>query len=141
MIREILFGGPTLYTRTSSLSSSKVREIVHYAIQWCAISYGVNNRRRSPFSVSIRKQTSGSPCYGQFDHNTNTLTVFYNRCENVRLLIQTVLHEYTHYMQPIRGSYHKLLDDYGYENHPMEIEAREMEMFYKDCWNYVKKMI
>lgn len=141
MITRLFFGGPTLITPTSTLDRSTTRQIVKLATEWCVQNFGVNNRRSKPFSVSIRKQTSGSPCYGQFCHETNTISVFTNNCHNVRLLVQTLIHEYTHYMQPIRGSYYKLLDEYGYEQHPMEVEAREMEAYYKDCWKYIKKKI
>lgn len=141
MIRELLFGGPTLLTHTSSLSAKELRHIVKLATQWCVENFGVNNRRRTEFTVSIRQQKSGSPCYGQFDHMTNTITIFHNHCPNVRMVIRTLIHEYTHYMQPIAGSYYKLLDSYGYDNHPMEIEAREMELHYNNCWKYIKKKI
>jgi hypothetical protein len=34
------------------------------------------------------------------------------------------------------------MDIYGYDKHPMEIEAREMEQeYYKDCWNYIKEIL
>lgn len=141
MITRMIFGGPTLITPTSTLDRSTVRQIVKLATQWCVNNFGVNNRRRTPFTVSIRKQQSGSPCYGQFCHETNTITIFINHCYNVRLIVRTLIHEYTHYMQPIRGSYYKLLDEYGYDNHPMEVEARESELQYNDCWKYIKKHI
>ena len=57
-------------------------------------------------------------------------------------MVQTVIHEYAHYMQPIKSSYNKLLKEYGYDDHPMEIEAREIEKeYYKDCWNKIKNKI
>lgn len=143
MITEILFGRPTvtLSTPTDSLDRAKVRDIVKYATKWCVANFGVNNRRHKPFKVSIRKQVSGSPRYGEFNHIDNTMVLFHNNCITVKLLVQTLLHEYTHYMQPIRGSYFKLLDEYGYVKHPMEIEARESEKLYSECWKYVKNNI
>ena len=143
MITELLFGRPTvtLSTPTSSLDRAKVRDIVKHATKWCVANFGVNNRRHKPFKVSIRKQASGSPRYGEFNHIDNTMVLFHNNCTTVKLLVQTLLHEYTHYMQPIRGSYFKLLDEYGYVKHPMEIEARESEKLYSECWKYVKNNI
>jgi hypothetical protein len=35
-----------------------------------------------------------------------------------------------------------MLDEYGYDDHPMEVEAREFEMeHYHDCWKYVKSIL
>lgn len=143
MIMDLLFGRPTvtLTTPTARLDRQDIRNIVKHATKWCVANFGVNNRRHKPFTVSIRMQVSGSPRYGEFRHMDNTMVVFYNNCENIRSIIQTVLHEYTHYMQPIRGSYFKLLDEHGYIKHPMEIEARESENRYKECWNYIKQNI
>ena len=143
MIREILFGRPTLTltTPTTSLDRATVRDIVKIATKWCVANFGVNNRRHKPFKVSIRKQVSGSPRYGEFDPIENTMVIFHNHCTTTKLLVQTVLHEYTHYMQPIRGSYFKLLKEHGYNNHPMEIEARESEKQYSECWKYIKTNI
>ena len=39
--------------------------------------------------------------------------------------IKVFIHEYTHYLQPIKTKYHKMLDECGYENHPHEIEAED----------------
>jgi len=143
MIREMLFGRPTLTltTPTTSLDRATVRDIVKIATKWCVANFGVNNRRHKPFKVSIRKQVSGSPRYGEFDPIENTMVIFHNHCTTTKLLVQTVLHEYTHYMQPIRGSYFKLLKEHGYNNHPMEIEARESEKQYSECWKYIKTNI
>jgi hypothetical protein len=143
MIMDLLFGRPTfsLLTPTSSLDRAKVRDIVKLATKWCVANFGVNNRRQKPFKVSIRKQIGGSPRYGEFNCEENTIVIYYNNCKNIREMIQTVIHEYTHYMQPVRGSYFKLLKEYGYDAHPMEIEARENETLYKDCWTIIKKHI
>ena len=105
---------------------------------WCQENMGVNNRRKNPFKLSIIKQVSGAPCYGMFDEVENKIYIFHNNCPNIKMLIQTVLHEYTHYLQPIRGSYMKLMDGYGYQDHPMEVEAREMEGYYLNVWNKIK---
>lgn len=135
-----LFRTPTLRvnTPTSKLDNKTLRKIVLMSTVWCQENMGVNNRRKNPFKLSIIKQVSGAPCYGMFDEVENKIYIFHNNCPNIKMLIQTVLHEYTHYLQPIRGSYMKLMDEYGYQDHPMEIEAREMEGYYLNVWNKIK---
>lgn len=125
-------------TPTSNLDNATIRKIVLLSTYWCQENLGVNNRRSKPFKLSIIKQVSGSPCYGMFDEEENKIYIFHNNCTDIKLLIQTVLHEYTHYLQPIRGSYKKLMNEHGYDNHPMEVEAREMEGYYLNVWNKIK---
>ena len=125
-------------TPTSKLDNRTIRRIVRLSTYWCQENLGVNNRRSKPFKLSIIKQVSGPPCYGMFDEIDNKIYIFHNNCTSISLLVKTVLHEYTHYLQPIRKSYNKLTEEYGYDNHPMEIEAREMEGYYLNVWNKIK---
>ena len=111
------------------------------ATKWCVANFGVNNRRHKPFTVSIRMQVSGSPRYGEFNHIENTMVIFHNNCENVKLIVQTVLHEYTHYMQPIRSKYMELHERFSYEDNPLEVQARTNERLYRNCWKKIKKNI
>lgn len=132
-------GGIGLNTPLSSLDSRTIREIVKLSTAYCTETFGVNRRKRTEFTVSIRKQTGGDPAYGQYCPVENRMTIFYNHCPRVKQLVQTVIHEYTHYLQPITTYYSKLLDKFGYDDHPMESEAREFEMeYYHECWKYVK---
>ena len=135
-----IFGTPNLRvnTPTSKLSNKTIRKIVMLSTTWCQENMGVNNRRKNPFKLSMMKQVSGTPCYGMFDEVENKIYIFHNNCSSVALLVKTVLHEYTHYLQPVRKSYVKLLNEHGYDNHPMEIEARDMEGYYLNVWNKIK---
>lgn len=108
------------------------------SLTWCDNNMSRDGHRKPPYKISIRKQVSGDPCYGQYDEDTNTIYIYYNHCTNVELLIRTVLHEYTHHLQPIEGKYNKLLKKHGYDKHPQEIEARKMEEYYLNVWKYIK---
>jgi hypothetical protein len=143
-ILNLLLGdsGVGLNTPLSNLDSRTIREIVKLSTSYCVDTFGVNKRKRTEFTVSIRKQTGGTPSYGQYCPTENRLTVFYNHCPRVKQLVQTVIHEYCHYLQPITTYDSKMLDEYGYDDHPMEVEAREFEMeHYHDCWKYVKSIL
>ena len=141
-ILDMMLGsGLRLNTRVDNLDRGTVREIVKYATQYCADTFGTR-KKKNPFTVSIVKQRSGERAYGQYCPYDNKLFIYHNNCPTVKLIIQTVIHEYTHYLQPVKSKYHKLMDIYGYDEHPMEIEAREMENeHYKDCWNYIKEIL
>ena len=131
-----------LSTPTDTLNIKEIREIIKLSAKWCTENFGVNNRRHKPFTIQIRKYAIKRDRYGEFDAMNNTITIYYGTCNNVKLIIQTLIHEYTHYMQPIRTAYVRLYKEHGYDNHPMEIEAREMEnMYYSKTFKYVKNNI
>jgi len=141
IIDMMMGSGLRLNTRVENLDRATLREVVKYATQYCTDTFGTR-KKQVPFSVSITKQRSGEPAHGQYCPYDNKLFIYHNNCPTVKLVIQTVIHEYTHYMQPVKTKYHKLMDIYGYDKHPMEIEAREMEQeYYKDCWNYIKEIL
>jgi len=141
IIDMMMGSGLRLNTRVEDLDRATLREVVKYATQYCTDTFGTR-KKKIPFSVSIVKQRGGEPAYGQYCPYDNKLFVYHNNCPTVKLVIQTVIHEYTHYMQPVKSKYSKLMDIYGYDRHPMEVEAREMEQeYYKDCWNYIKEIL
>jgi hypothetical protein len=110
--------------------------------EWCSRSLGVNNRRKYKFQISVRKQLKGDKRYGEFNCITNQMTIFYDNCDNIKDLVTTVIHEYTHYLQPVRTYYGALARHYDYNNHPMEIEARTNEIaYYSKAWKYVKSIL
>ena len=133
--------GLKLTTRVEDLDRRTIREIVKYAAQYCTDTFGTR-RKEYPFVISIIAQRGGDPYHGEYCPYENRLTVYHNNCPTVKSLVQTVIHEYTHYLQPVKSKYYKMLDKYGYDNHPMEIEACEMEQtHYKDCWKYIKEIL
>jgi hypothetical protein len=140
ILQQLLRPNLTLTTKVSDLKKRQVQDIVSYTAIWCMDNMGTYNRRRNPFKISVLPDETD--CYGQFISSENRLVIFYNMCPNIRTLIQTIIHEYTHYLQPIRENYEKLYRSFGYDNHPMEVEAREKElMYYKDAWKFVKTII
>ena len=76
---------------------------------------------------------------GQFDYKTNTLTIYHNNNYTVKDLIQTTIHEYTHYLQPISTYYYKYSRIYRYYDNPFEVEAFKNEKkYYRKCWKSIK---
>jgi hypothetical protein len=134
-----------LKTSTKTISLQEKREIVKKTIEWCKTNLGVYNRRRNKFKYSIRVQSKkdinkiGCEAMGQFECKTNTLTIYHNNNETVKDLVQTTIHEYTHYLQPISTYYRKYYKIYDYYSNPFEIEAFKNEKkYYKKCWKSIK---
>ena len=127
-----------LKTPTSDLTVYQIRRIICETIKWCETNVGTKSR---PVNFCVR--TLGKkyePAYGMYDYNTRTIMVFRNYSPTVKCVVQSVLHEYTHYLQNLRW-YDNVLKKVGYENHPQEIEARMSEKRYSICWNQIKNKI
>jgi len=141
-ILDMMIGGVRLNTRVDNMDTKSIRRVVKYTTKYCVDTFGINKRKRTEFVVSIIKQRGGVKSFGMYSADDNKITIHHNNCPTLKDLIQTTIHEYTHYKQPVKSSYEKLLKKYGYNDHPMEIQAREMEnKYYKDCWNKIKNQI
>ena len=70
----------------------------------------------------------------------NHIQIHYDICGTVQMMIQTLIHEYTHYTQDLK-KYDVLYSQFGYDKHPHEVEARSNEKLYSPCWKQIKKNI
>jgi uncharacterized protein YjaZ len=134
--------GMRLNTKTTKLPKKEIKKIINTTLEWCSANLGVNNRRKYRFQISVKKQLKGEKRYGEFNCVSNKMTIFYNNCDNVKDLVTTVIHEYTHYLQPVRTYYGALAKYFDYNCHPMEVEARMNEsIYFKKSWKYVKSIL
>ena len=129
--------------KTILLTPREQKKIVRLTIQWCREFLGENHRRKNEFSVYVGPQPKRllkqyGKYYGCYDCLENKLSVFPENNKNIKELIQTTIHEYTHYTQPIRSKYYKLDEQYGYIRNPFEVVARKNEELYKICWKQIK---
>jgi hypothetical protein len=81
-----------------------------------------------------------SDIMGMYDPDTHHIYVYMVNIRRVSDLSSTIIHEYTHSVQDISKSYTKLYKKFGYENHPMEIEAYGNEKIYnRKVLNYLRR--
>jgi hypothetical protein len=125
-----------LKTKTSDLSTYALRRIVGEVIFWCEKSMGTKRKSRK-LSYKVTSKPYIFPAYGVYDPRTNKITIHLSECDSVRMIIKTVIHEYTHFLQDLR-SYKRVLKEVGYDSHPQEVEARENERLYSTCWKLIK---
>lgn len=126
-----------LKTKTEDMTTPKIRKVVCETIKWCEANIGKKYKSRT---LKYRVLTLGekySPAYGMYDPNKNTVYVFRNHAPTVKMVVRSVLHEYTHFMQNLRWYGHNL-SKVGYMKHPQEVEARVMELLYSNCWSDIK---
>jgi hypothetical protein len=127
-----------LKTQTCELTIHQIREVVFETISWCETNFG-----KKSYKVDYSVRTLGdkySPCCGCYDSSTRTIKIFRNYTPDIKSVVKVVLHEYTHYLQNLRW-YNNVLGKVGYDNHPQEIDARNMENMYSICWKQIKNKI
>ena len=99
---------------------------------WCVAEYGRSTTNGGYPYLEFRKPDYYSgDAFGYFDEIEGTL--FVNKEKNVTIidLIDTVIHEWTHYLQPIRSHIRRMTKEGKEEklfenNDPLEIEARKI---------------
>jgi len=126
-----------LHSRTKKMTTPELRKLVCETIKWCEANIGKKYKSRT---LKYRVLTLGekyTPAYGMYCPDKNTLYVFRNHAPTVKMVIKSVLHEYTHFMQNLRWYGHTLAK-VGYNKHPQELQARGMEFFYDKCWEEIK---
>ena len=128
-----------LKTKIDDLPRSVINKITKETMKYCIATLGTNPNTNVP-PVSVVKRV-GSRRYGEYNYMTNKIRIHHNICENVQMMIRTIIHEYTHYIQDIKGKYDILYKKYGYDKHPQEIEARKNEKLYSSCWKIIKNRI
>ena len=69
--------------------------------------------------------------HAEFERETNTIWVYYPEMINKKMIIETLIHEYVHYLQSPTWMkrYYKM--GYEYDNHPYEISAKKEEENWK----------
>jgi len=106
------------------------------ALRWCKRHLGVNKRKKFEPIWSVVKGYD-TDC-GAYDADDNEIWIYWDQCEDVRELIATCIHEWTHQLQPIRTKYYKYPGSYS--RNPYEREARRNEDKYtKECWTHIKQ--
>lgn len=105
------------------MSLRELRDVCEFGLRFCEKELGVNNRHKTPLSYSIVKGNVKE--LGEFCSEHNRIRLFKKNIDTLDKFIKVFIHEYTHYLQPIKTKYYKMLDEYGYDKHPHEIEADE----------------
>jgi hypothetical protein len=77
---------------------------------------------------------------GEYDDSDNEVHIFWDQCIDVRELIETCIHEWTHQLQPITTKYYKYPGTYS--RNPYERQARYKEKKYTPIlWDSIKDKI
>lgn len=102
------------------ISSIKRNHIV-WMFDWCKEKFG-ESKFNNDFSVKISRTDKSK--FGCYLDDLDTIQVNLNMHKSLIELCDTVIHEFTHYLQDM-GMYDVYFDKYNrnYNNHPYEISA------------------
>ena len=112
-------------------------KIVYLACEWCMDTFGVKKWCPS-FLVDIVNDKLAVAA-GWYETSRHDPEIIINLADNETVgdIIDTVIHEYTHYLQPnFKEVYFG--KDYDPDNHPYEIEARaKAKKYRKKCFDII----
>ena len=125
-------------TKLTELNKKKIKKIVNLTIMWSIKEWGLNKRRKNILTVDFSWDENED--MGRYFSSENKIVIYPKMIRNIRDLIDTVIHEFTHQMQSL-SNYNLILSKTGYKDHPMEIEANEIALENRaKCWKEIKSL-
>jgi hypothetical protein len=107
---------------------------------WCLKTYGKSKYNRTFPTIHFKKPDhTNEDCSGVYDEFEHTIFINKEQHDTLDDLVNTIIHEYTHYKQNMK--HYQILALYlDNDKHPMEIEAeqvaeRDMKKCLKEVFN------
>lgn len=125
----------------------EAREIAKLTFNWCTENLGIKEGQEN---VKLRMfRTTFNPAYenyrGQFFSKTLTVVVYLENISSIKELIDTIIHEYRHYLQGNRFRYNNSMHSLSYWHYvrlPAEKDANKCaRKNYSKCWKFIKPRI
>ena len=101
------------------------RYTAELAMEWCRRKWGKSRYVKGLPRLRCLAR-SGQELYGWYNERINLITLRMDWHGTELDLVETVVHEYTHYLQDIAGRYDRLAEEYKalpYDRHPQEKQA------------------
>ncbi len=135
-------------SRSNNHRSAKIKDLriskkkmVETVLKWCESNHSIPKKRgKLSYKINYYNHTKLEGCYCGY---TKNITVYITPEKRIIDVLDTLLHEYQHHIdmrtQKEVRLYSKQLDEYGYDNHPMEISARKFAKQHRDkCFETFK---
>ena len=104
-------------------------KFVNEVLKWCMKNMDYPTGHKYYPQVKICYYKTKRNRFGDYASNTRLIRIFINNHSSVEELIDTIIHEYTHYLQmptqQDQKEYNRYLKQKGYYKNPFEINARE----------------
>jgi len=83
------------------------------------------------YSGEEEAQGEEDKCHAEYDRLDNSIVIYYPQMKDRKHIIQTLVHEYQHYLQSPTWMKRYYDMGYRYDNHPYEVAAYAEESNYK----------
>ena len=104
-------------------------KFVNEVLNWCMNNMDYPTGHKYYPHVKICYYKTKRNRFGDYTSNARLIRIFINNHSSVEDLIDTIIHEYTHYLQmptqEAQKEYNRYLKQKGYYKNPFEINARE----------------
>jgi hypothetical protein len=115
------------------MSISKDRQTALAVLEWCKKKWGLSKFQDDFPKLRCYKKGDGGGYYGHFDDENNTIVIYLEPHPTVEDLVETVIHEYTHYKQNVTENYDNYVARYkAYNDNPYEKTANNRATRWKD---------
>ena len=102
---------------------------VNEVLKWCMKNMAHPTGHKYYPQVKICYYKTKRSRFGDYTSNIRLIRIFINNHTSVEELVDTIIHEYTHYLQmptqQDQKEYNRYLKQKGYYKNPFEINARE----------------
>lgn len=117
---------------------------IRIVINWCKENIEHSKHHKYYPTIEI-KYYKTKKLMGDYSPANRLIRIFINNHETIEDLVNTLIHEYIHYLQMPRLQeqleYAKFNQTKGYQNNPYEIDAEEKACIYTPkCINYLIKL-
>ena len=125
-------------SKITDFSKWRLSKLASFVSEFCKANLGYKKSKGVPnIKLSYRR---GEGCYGEYYPLSNTIIIYVFELRTLGDFTSTIIHEWTHSNQNIIRSYVKLYKKFGYNNHPMEIEAVYNEKIWnRKCLAFLRK--
>lgn len=127
--------------RLKDYSLIEINELIVFSIEYCKNRLGINKRKKKELTYGIYNGDLRNGCYGFYDPDEHEITVILKENKTIKDIVGLICHEYTHSLQPCKSQYTKLLNKYGYDDHPFEKEAEGNEYIFKEILREYRKTL
>jgi len=83
------------------------------------------------YSGEEEAQGEEDKCHAEYDRLDNSIVIYYPQMKDRKHIVQTLVHEYQHYLQSPSWMKRYYNMGYRYDNHPYEVSAYAEEENYK----------
>ena len=103
--------------------------------QECTPYIEIHKNIYSKYSGIDNAEGEQDDCHAEYDNIDNSISIYYPNMKSKKHIIETLIHEYQHYLQSPSWMkrYYKM--GYSYSDHPYEIQAMAEEINWKKFVN------